>query len=191
VSLRAHTDRLEILADSHVQVASVNGEITIQAKSRIELTGGDSQVVLDGQNITFTTPGAFTVKAASHAWEGAASNAADLKPLPIGALAIPTTSVSLDHRYHDDTGVAQADYELLLADGSKRTGTLDANGRTTIDGLTADPVEVRYGPSALGYQQADTTPMPKHDPAPSDDKLARLVDAYGASLADEGTGSEA
>lgn len=82
LSLRAHTDKLEILADSHVQVASVNGEITIQAKTRIELIGGDSSITLDGSNITFKTPGTFAVKAATHAWEGAAQQPAQLERLP-------------------------------------------------------------------------------------------------------------
>jgi type VI secretion system secreted protein VgrG len=99
VSLRAHTDRLEILADGDMQVASVNGEITIQAKSRIELVGGDSSVVLDGQNITFTTPGTFTVKAATHAWEGAGSAVADLAPLPSGACTPPSLETPLQTVY--------------------------------------------------------------------------------------------
>lgn len=182
VSLRAHTDKLEILADSHVQVASVNGEITIQAKSRIELVGGDSSITLDGSNITFKTPGTFTVKAATHAWEGAAGSAANVPPLPAGAIGMRPSSVQLDHRYHDDEGVANAAYELLLSDGSKRTGKLDANGRASVDGLIAHPVEVRFGPSQRPYKRKDDTPMPNHDPAPSDSKLAALVDRYAAGL---------
>ena len=57
VSLRAHTDELKILADKDVTVVSVNGEIRINAKSRIEIVAGQSSLVLDDANITFTTPG--------------------------------------------------------------------------------------------------------------------------------------
>lgn len=142
MSLRAHTDRLEILADSHVQVASVNGEITIQAKSRIELTGGDSQVVLDGENITFITPGSFTVKAASHAWEGAASDPAALPLLPVGVCG-EIESYSEQFRLVDENGNALAfrKYQLLGSNGQVWSGTSDAEGLTE-EVLTNEPVEI-------------------------------------------------
>ncbi|MBC7957462.1 MAG: type VI secretion system tip protein VgrG, partial [Cytophagales bacterium] len=53
LSLRAHTDQLEILADKSITVVSVNDEITITASQRIEMIGGDSKVVLEGGNIDF------------------------------------------------------------------------------------------------------------------------------------------
>ena len=86
VSLRAHTDRLEILADQDVQVLSVNDEITISAQTRIELIGGDSSVTLDGGDITFKTPGSFVVKAATHNWEGAGGGAVGIAHLPAGTV---------------------------------------------------------------------------------------------------------
>ncbi|MEW6099470.1 MAG: DUF2345 domain-containing protein, partial [Pseudomonadota bacterium] len=86
VSLRAHTDRLQILADQQVQILSVADEIVVQAKERIELVGGDSAVVLDGSDIRFTTPGSFVVQAATHQWEGAGREAASIGPLPAGTV---------------------------------------------------------------------------------------------------------
>nr|MBP6339212.1 type VI secretion system tip protein VgrG [Vitreoscilla sp.] len=59
MSLRAHTDELQILADKDVTVISVNGEIHINAQSKIEIIGADSSIVLDGGDITFTTPGTW------------------------------------------------------------------------------------------------------------------------------------
>ncbi|HEY0819462.1 MAG TPA: type VI secretion system Vgr family protein [Rhizobacter sp.] len=84
LSLRAHTDALELLADQDITVISVNDEITITAKERIEIVGGDSKVVLHGGNIEFATPGSFTVKAASHSWAGGGKGNASLSPLPTG-----------------------------------------------------------------------------------------------------------
>jgi type VI secretion system secreted protein VgrG len=129
VSLRAHTDRLEILADSHVQVASVNGEITIQAKSRIELTGGDSQVLLDGENITFTTPGSFTVKAAAHAWEGAGKQSAQLTQLPDSrAKVYDEQFLAIDHVSGEP--IAGLPYRIDEANGQTYFGKTDPQGRT-------------------------------------------------------------
>ena len=85
VSLRAHTDRLELLADQDITIISVNDEITITANERIEIVGGDSKVVLNGSDIEFATPGAFTVKAASHAWGGGGRGSVTLETLPQGA----------------------------------------------------------------------------------------------------------
>jgi hypothetical protein len=47
VSLRAHTDALQILADKDVTVISVNEEIRIQASTKIEIVAGQSSLVLE------------------------------------------------------------------------------------------------------------------------------------------------
>ena len=70
VSLRAHTDELHILADQDVTVISVEEEIRIQANTCIELIAGESSVVLEGGDITFTCPGTFTAKTSTHAFLG-------------------------------------------------------------------------------------------------------------------------
>lgn len=74
---RAHTDALQIRADKEVTVISVNDEITASAKTKIELVAGQSSVTLEGSNIEFKTPGAFTVKGAVTAFLGSGGGAAD------------------------------------------------------------------------------------------------------------------
>jgi uncharacterized protein (DUF2345 family) len=70
VSLRAHTDALSILADQSVTITSVNDEIRIGANQQIQLVAGQSAITLNGGDIDFTTPGAFTVHGATHAFLG-------------------------------------------------------------------------------------------------------------------------
>jgi type VI secretion system secreted protein VgrG len=82
VSLRAHTDQLQIWADQDVTVISVNDEIRIQAKSKIELVGGQSKLTLEGGNVTFACPGKFEVKSATHNFLGGGSKVAQMKRLP-------------------------------------------------------------------------------------------------------------
>jgi type VI secretion system secreted protein VgrG len=82
LSLRAHTDELQILADKDVTVVSVNGEIHITAKEKIEIVGADSSIVLEGANITFTTPGTWAAKASAAAMLGGSDGAAPLPALP-------------------------------------------------------------------------------------------------------------
>jgi type VI secretion system secreted protein VgrG len=90
VSLRANADEMQILADREVQVVSVNDVIRIQAAQRIEIVGGQSSLVLEGGNITFTCPGTFAVHGSGHAFMGGASAPAELPVLAQGASALPT-----------------------------------------------------------------------------------------------------
>lgn len=85
VSLQAHTDRLEILADRDIAVVSVNDVIEIKAKEKIVLQAGQSSVTLEGSNITFACPGNFTVKGGQHLFQGGGNGAAGLPALPTGS----------------------------------------------------------------------------------------------------------
>jgi type VI secretion system secreted protein VgrG len=82
VSLEAHTDQLEILADKAITVISVNDSIQINAKEKIVLQAGQSSITLEGANITFACPGNFTVKGGAHAFDTGASKAALLPGQP-------------------------------------------------------------------------------------------------------------
>ena len=95
VSLQAHTGELEILADKEVVVVSVDDSIEIKANKKVVLHAGESSVVLEGGNITFSCPGNFTVKSGQHAFLGGASQAAALPELP-GSLATMNNFIAQD-----------------------------------------------------------------------------------------------
>jgi type VI secretion system secreted protein VgrG len=82
VSLQAHTDQLEILADGAVTLISVNDSIEIKAKEKIVLQAGQAAVTLEGGDITFACPGKFSVKGGQHLFDGGGRQAAELTPLP-------------------------------------------------------------------------------------------------------------
>ena len=82
VSLQAHTDGLEILADEAVTVISVNDGIEIKAKEKIVLLAGKAVVTLEGGDITFACPGTFSVKGGQHLFDGGASRPAEIDDLP-------------------------------------------------------------------------------------------------------------
>jgi type VI secretion system secreted protein VgrG len=84
VSLQAHTDQLEILADGAVTVISVNDSIEIKAKQKIVLQAGQAAVTLEGGDITFACPGTMSVKGGQHLFDGGGSKPAALAPLPDG-----------------------------------------------------------------------------------------------------------
>lgn len=109
LSVQAHTDALEVLADKAVTVISVNDAIAINAKQKIVLQAGESSVTLDGSNITFACSGTFAVKGAAHSFAGGGSQAAQIKSLPDSKLAPPP------ERQHYSQ---QFDLSELIASGS-------------------------------------------------------------------------
>ena len=144
VSLRAHTDALSILADQSVTITSVNDEIRIGANQQIQLVAGQSAITLKGGDIDFTTPGAFTVHGATHAFEAAASGTAKLPDLPTGAVArAPDAAISLlptpPQQFSERllvidplTGEASAvPYKLVIDDATDAAGRLDGSGLST------------------------------------------------------------
>lgn len=86
LSLRAHTDTLQLLANKDIQILSVGSEITLSANSKIELIAADSGITLDGGNVTFTTPGTWDAKGALKELVAGASGSATLPALPEGSL---------------------------------------------------------------------------------------------------------
>ncbi len=82
VSLQAHTDQLEILADKEITVISVNDVIEIKAKEKVVLQAGQSSVTLEGGNITFACPGNFTVKGTQHILESGSRLYPEITNLP-------------------------------------------------------------------------------------------------------------
>jgi len=163
VSLRAHTDELQILADQDVTVISVNDEIRIDANKKIELIAGQTTIVLDGGNVTFACPGLFQVKGGGHAFLSAGSASAALPALPSGTSEIAHW-IALDYRDPETgEGMAGVEYEIHFQGGPMLGGTLDAQGRARHENVERRQVKkVVYKPRS---PQSDKP----HDP------LSRLL----------------
>jgi type VI secretion system secreted protein VgrG len=129
LSLRAHTDAQQIWSEKDLTVQSTTDEIRIQASKSITLTAGQSQIVIEGGNITFTCPGTWTVKGASHDWSGGGSRAASMT-------ALPDTRVNLMgqqfHLVHSGTEIpiSFARYRIIASTGEIMEGISDEHGYT-------------------------------------------------------------
>ena len=143
VSLRAHTDALQIWADKEVTVISVNDEIRISAQSKIELIAGQSAITLQGSNIEFKTPGAFTVKGSSHAFLGGGGSVAELPFLPQGAQKLPNW-IEINHRDADSAAMAGQAYKIFFDGGVVIAGKLNEKGHARHDNVPANAVRVEY-----------------------------------------------
>ncbi|MCS0591643.1 type VI secretion system Vgr family protein [Massilia norwichensis] len=143
VSLQAHTDQLEILADGAVTVISVNDGIEIKAKQKIVLQAGQAAVTLEGRDITFACPGNFSVKGGQHLFEGGASQAAELAPLPDGASEIKNF-IALNYRSVDGEPMAGVGYKIRFEDGAVISGKLDQDGNARHENVPDGPIRAEY-----------------------------------------------
>jgi type VI secretion system secreted protein VgrG len=138
LSLRAHTDAQQIWSEKDLTVQSTTDEIRIQASKSITLTAGQSQIVIEGGNITFTCPGTWTVKGAGHDWSSGGGFDTSLEVLP-------------------DSRVTPKGGERNLTAGEV------AMARSVFgDGLDYDAVKVHRGGYWLffGFQDEDTAVTP-------------------------------
>ena len=173
VSLQAHTDQLEILADKAVTVISVNDSIAIQASQKIVLQAGESSITLEGGNITFACPGNFTVKGGQHPFDSGASGEAVLAPLPQGLQAMPAAFVappdgpfSLRFAFagSDDTadplGFIGKPYRIVNQDGKVlASGTIGEDGRMArVDTATPDELQLEIGEDKWQSMKVDSEP---------------------------------
>lgn len=148
VSLQAHTDQLEIVADKAVTVVSVSDRIEITAKTRIVLQAGQSSITLDQGNITFACPGKFSVKGGQHLFDGGANKAANQLNLP-GELSEEGKHWIALHYLDPELaeGVPDVDYEIHFDKGPVVTGTLDSAGKALHQNVLDKPVKrVIYKP---------------------------------------------
>ena len=142
LSIQAHTDGLEILADQDITIISVNDHIEIKAKQKITLQAGQSSITLEGNNITFACPGAFTVKGGQHSFEGASAQAAELENLPTSENAKNWIETSL--RGYDGKFMRDIAYELKFPDGTMRSGNLDGSGQERQEAVPWGDAKVTY-----------------------------------------------
>ncbi|MCW7536714.1 type VI secretion system tip protein VgrG [Aquabacterium sp. A7-Y] len=160
VSLRAHTDAMEILADQDVSVISVNDEIRIHASSKIEMIAGESRITLEGGNITFACPGNFTVKSSGHHWEGPGRGSVSLPALPMAPVTIEPTDLEVERLYADGAAVQGAPVTVTFRNGMVRQGKLGTDGRAEFKNVPYGPAKIEIGEDVRNWKR-DT---PRHEP---------------------------
>jgi type VI secretion system secreted protein VgrG len=137
VSLQAHTDALEILADKEITVMSVNDCIEIKARQKIVLQAGQSAITLEGGDITFACPGKFSVKGGKHLWDSPARESATLLRLPDDKVKFFDEAFVIKDNANGEP-LANVCYRIKYADGTYQYGRTNERGETHLIG-TEDP----------------------------------------------------
>jgi type VI secretion system secreted protein VgrG len=145
VGIRAHTNGLALQANEAVTIVSVDGEITVSAQSTVEMIAGQGRISLDGADITFACPGSFTVKAGSHGWHGAQSDAAELMVLP-SDLAQFKNWIEISHRDTEGSPMVGQAYKVFFEGGQVVSGKLDGQGFARHENVPARAIRTEYEP---------------------------------------------
>ena len=153
LSLQAHTDQLEILADKEITVISVNDHIVINANKKITLMAGQSSVTLEGGNITFACPGKFTVKGMQHPFDSGVNKPASLDKLPDSRVKLFDEQVRATNELTGDP-IVDLPYKIESTEGDTYYGRTDNEGKTVrVATLNEGKVKVIWGalpPSRVG-----------------------------------------
>jgi type VI secretion system secreted protein VgrG len=150
VSLQAHTDALEILADQAITVISVNNNITINAQQKIVVQAGQSSVTLEGGNITFRCPGVFSVKGSLHPFHGSGSGNPVFEALPDTRIKAYNQQVRAVNELTGEP-IAFLPYKLETEEGDIHYGATDEEGHT-LRVMTTSPqtIKVSWGETPRG-----------------------------------------
>ncbi|QNA99212.1 type VI secretion system Vgr family protein [Massilia sp. Se16.2.3] len=156
VSLQAHTDGLEILADKEITVISVNDCIEIKAKEKIVLQAGQSAITLEGGDITFACPGKFSVKGGKHLFDQGAKQSAEFPHFPEAGAKL-NNFIALNYRDASGEPMAGVGYKIKFAEGVVISGTLDQAGNARHDNVPEKPISAEY-------EERTPLPDPPWDP---------------------------
>jgi len=84
----ALTDGMDLFAQKQLRIASESEDVKVAAKSKITLNSGGASLEIEGGNMTFHCPGAFTIKAGSFTFVGPNNVPTQLPILPMSDLKI-------------------------------------------------------------------------------------------------------
>ena len=142
VEIQAQSDALNVLAKMGITISSTDDKVVISSPKEVQITGGSSQITLNGSGIFQKTGGKFEVKAGQHVFQGGASVSAksSLPPPPKRAQGI----LELIHDYTHGEFVKAGEYTVTDTLGKVVKGKLDDKGFARVSGLAAGAVKINF-----------------------------------------------
>jgi len=161
VQIQAQDDEIEAIAKKDIRITSTSGDVEITALKGIRLTAGGAQVEIGNGKITLKAPGPVNIHGSVKNFTGPASVNPVLPHLPQGE--IRPSDFEFRYTYHDGEPVKAATYKAIFADGTTKTGVLDAEGH----------VKIENAPSATATIIVEKDPRPfekfKYQAKPDDE----------------------
>ncbi|MDN8247636.1 type VI secretion system Vgr family protein [Acinetobacter baumannii] len=142
VEIQAQADALDVLSKLGITISSTDDKVIISSPKEVKITGGSSQITLNGSGIFPKTGGKFQVNAGQHLFMGGASGNASAPELP---KAKPMQgALELLRSYGGDNFFKQNSYKVIDSLGKQITGKLDGNGFAQVTGIAPGPAKVVF-----------------------------------------------
>ncbi|HDJ7842291.1 type VI secretion system Vgr family protein [Acinetobacter baumannii] len=142
VEIQAQSDALDVLSKLGITISSTDDKVIISSPKEVKITGGSSQITLNGSGIFPKTGGKFQVNAGQHLFMGGASANASAPELP---KAKPMQgALELLRSYGGDNFFKQNSYKVIDSLGKQITGKLDGNGFAQVTGIAPGPAKVVF-----------------------------------------------
>ncbi|MFW6575005.1 type VI secretion system Vgr family protein [Acinetobacter baumannii] len=142
VEIQSQADALDVLSKLGITISSTDDKVIISSPKEVKITGGSSQITLNGSGIFPKTGGKFQVNAGQHLFLGGASANASAPELP---KAKPMQgALELLRSYGGDNFFKQNSYKVIDSLGKQITGKLDGNGFAQVTGIAPGPAKVVF-----------------------------------------------
>ncbi|MDC5337637.1 type VI secretion system tip protein VgrG [Acinetobacter baumannii] len=142
VEIQAQADALDVLSKLGITISSTDDKVIISSPKEVKITGGSSQIILNGSGIFPKTGGKFQVNAGQHLFMAGASANAGAPELP---KAKPMQgALELLRSYGGDNFFKQNSYKVIDSLGKQITGKLDGNGFAQVTGIAPGPAKVVF-----------------------------------------------
>ncbi|MCH2000266.1 type VI secretion system Vgr family protein [Acinetobacter seifertii] len=142
VEIQAQADALDVLSKLGITISSTDDKVIISSPKEVKITGGSSQITLNGSGIFPKTGGKFQVNAGQHLFMGGASANSSAPELP---KAKPMQgALELLRSYGGDNFFKQNSYKVIDSLGKQITGKLDGNGFAQVTGIAPGPAKVVF-----------------------------------------------
>ncbi|MDO7492205.1 type VI secretion system Vgr family protein [Acinetobacter baumannii] len=142
VEIQAQADALDVLSKLGITISSTDDKVIIGSPKEVKITGGSSQIILNGSGIFPKTGGKFQVNAGQHLFMAGASANAGAPELP---KAKPMQgALELLRSYGGDNFFKQNSYKVIDSLGKQITGKLDGNGFAQVTGIAPGPAKVVF-----------------------------------------------
>ncbi|MFW6404454.1 type VI secretion system Vgr family protein [Acinetobacter baumannii] len=142
VEIQAQADALDVLSKLGITISSTDDKVIISSPKEVKITGGSSQITLNGSGIFPKTGGKFQVNAGQHLFMGGASANASAPELP---KAKPMQgALELLRSYGGDNFFKQNSYKVIDSLGKQITGKLDGNGFAQVTGIAPGSAKVVF-----------------------------------------------
>ncbi|MDV7635014.1 type VI secretion system Vgr family protein [Acinetobacter baumannii] len=144
VEIQAQADALDVLSKLGITISSTDDKVIISSPKEVKITGGSSQITLNGSGIFPKTGGKFQVNAGQHLFQGGASASvqSSLPPPPKSTQGV----LELFHEYAHGAFVKGAGYTVSDNLGKVVNGKLDDKGFARVSGLATGSVKVLFDP---------------------------------------------